>query len=69
MEITQTSSITITINGIAYTFANPHPIEDLINQLNDQTSTLALWQQRAVDTQSQIDNLNAQITALCVIPA
>ena len=68
MEITQTSSITITINGMAYTFANPHPIEDLISKMDGLAEQLLLWQVRVTETQSQIDNLNAQITALCITP-
>lgn len=68
MEITTNTSITITINGTNYTFANPHPIEDLIDQLNNETNTLTLWQQRVTDSQNRINDLNAQITALCVTP-
>ncbi len=65
MEIKQNTSITITINGVDHTFNDPHPIADLIDQLNTETNNLALWQQRTIDTQSNIDNLNAQIAALC----
>ena len=68
MEITTNTSITITINGTNYTFANPHPIEDLIDQLKNETNTLTLWQQRVTDSQNRINDLNAQITALCVTP-
>ena len=68
MDITQTTSINISINGQTYTFANPHPIEDLITQLNQETSNLALWQQRATLSQLAIDSLTAQITALCTTP-
>ena len=68
MEITTNTSITITINGTNYTFANPHPIEDLIDQLNNETNALALWQQRITDSQNRINDLNSQITALCVTP-
>ena len=68
MEITTNTSITITINGTNYTFANPHPIEDLIDQLNNETNALALWQQRITDSQNRINDLNSKITALCVTP-
>ena len=68
MEITTNTTISITINGTAYTFSDPHPVTDLINQLDGATQNLALWNQRAADTQAQIDDLNTQITALCVTP-
>ena len=69
MDITQTLSITININGTNYSFSGPHPIEDLIQALTNEQGNLALWNQRATDSQSNIDNLNAQITALCTTPA
>lgn len=69
MDITQTLSITININGTNYSFASPHPIEDLITQLQGEQNSLALWQQCATDSQANIDALNAQIAALCVTPA
>ena len=65
MEITTNTSISITINGQQFTFADPHPIVDLIDQLNNETTTLELWKQRQIDSQVRIDNINAQITELC----
>lgn len=68
MDITQTLSIIININGTNYSFDSPHPIEDLIQALTNEQGNLALWQQRATDSQANIDSLNAQITTLCVTP-
>ena len=65
MEITTNTSIIITINGQQFSFDNPHPIMDLIDQVNNEKVSLELWQQRTIDSQVKIDNLNAQITALC----
>ena len=68
MQITQTTSFTIAVNGQNYSFTNDHPIVDLISQYDNLTSTLALWNQRATDTQTELDAINAQIQALCVTP-
>ena len=68
LTITTNTSVTITVNGTAYTFDSPHPIQDLIDQLNSEQANLALWNQRASDSQANISNLNAQIAALCTNP-
>jgi len=63
--LTQQWSITINLNGTNYTFTDPHPITDLMDQLNAEQTSLALWQQRATDSQARIDELTAEITTLC----
>ena len=62
------TSITIAINGTNYTFVSPHDIETLIDQITTEQNNLILWQQRVSLSQTNIDNLNAQIAALCVNP-
>lgn len=69
MDISTSTTITISVNGTNYSFANPHPIEDLVAQLTQEQSTLALWQERVSTSQANLDALTAQITALCVSPA
>ena len=43
MDITQTKTIIININGTNYSFDTPHDVEDLINQLTNEQDQLALW--------------------------
>ena len=66
MEITQSSSITININGKNYNFDTPHDIEVLIGQLQAENDSIALYQMQIGASQSRITDLNAQITALCL---
>ena len=68
MQITQTTSFTIAVNGQNYSFVNDHPIVDLIAQYENLTSTLELWKSRATAAQADLDAVNAQIQALCVTP-
>ena len=35
MDIQATTNYTITVNGVAYSFADPHPIVALIDQLGN----------------------------------
>lgn len=69
MDISTSTTIILTINGQTYSFASPHPIEDLVAQLTQEQSNLALWQERAATSQANVDALTAQITTLCVSPA
>ena len=68
MEITQSTSYTINVNGQNFAFTSEHPIVDLITQNDNLTNQLALWQSRTVDTQAQLDAVHAQIQALCITP-
>ena len=68
MEITTNTSITITLNGQNYSFDNPHPITDLIDQLNIMSQDILLWKQKVDESQSRIDDLQSKIKALCVTP-
>lgn len=68
MQITQSTSFTITVNGQNYSFGSEHPIVDLIAQNENLTSSLSIWQSRIVETQAQLDDVNAQIQALCTTP-
>ena len=56
------------VNGTNYSFDTPHDVEDLINQLTNEQDQLALWQQRATDSQNRITDLEEQIQSLCVTP-
>ena len=63
--ITQNWSVTINVDGVDYTFNDPHPITNLMDQLANEQSNLALWQQRATDSQNSIADLQAKIKVLC----
>ena len=66
--ITTITNIIININGTNYSFESPHPVSDLCDQLASEQVNLTLWNQRASDSQVNINNLNAQIAALCSTP-
>jgi hypothetical protein len=68
MQITQSTSFTITVNGQNYSFDSEHPIVDLISQNESLTTNLNLWQSRTIETQAQLDDVNAKIQALCTTP-
>ena len=67
-NITQSTSMTVTWNGITYAFGSPHPIEDLITQYNRTQDAINLWTQRLSDSNATLADLAAQIGALCVTP-
>ena len=68
MEITTNTSITITINGQNYTFADQHPIVDLISEMNNETDSLNFFNGSAAACRTRIADLQSQIQALCITP-
>lgn len=69
MDIQATTSYTITINGVAYAFPDPHPVVDLIDQLTAMQDHVANVQRNLDIANAEVASIQAQITALCTTPA
>ena len=68
MQITTNTSITISVNGLNYSFTDQHPIVDLIAQLNMSTFDLSELETRTADKRALVADLQSQIQALCTTP-
>jgi len=68
MSISGTYTLVLNVNGTNYSFADPHAVTALFDQLDGLNQQLTIWQQRTIDTQAQLDSVNAQITAMCTTP-
>ena len=65
MEVTNTWVARVNIDGVEYTFEDPHIVNDLIALYDREQEMLLVWNQRASESQTRIDELKSQIKALC----
>lgn len=67
-EFYQTTTYTVKYNNQEYSFTDPHPITELINEYNSCNNMITLLQNRIQKLQSRVDELDNQIVSLCITP-
>jgi len=69
LNITQTTSVIINVNGTNYVFEDPHPVLNLIDQLNYQQNIITQRTAQIAAANNAIANLNTQIQSHCTTKA